>query len=558
MPTSGLLLLLLTLLAMPQAAPQGVRTGIVGGNVFDAASGQPLKDATVMLSFVGPRPEREMKTDEKGFFAYTNVEPGEYELKVDLPRYLTQKYGQIAFDSRIGRNLVVEPGGRYNVSFPMIRAAVVSGRVYDSNRQPVAKAETQLLTSRYNNLGLRTLYRLIRPVNTDDRGEYRFEDVPPGDYYVRAAYGSAPATQAPGTLVVRANNVATIYYPGVTSSDEAQVIRVPAGTDVQAIDFSLTPPSPFKVSGRIVNPFLQQRLPAYDYYLVPRNARLSEGEGSVPDQDPANDKFEFRNVPPGSYDLYVGFHLGDPRALQPIYSGRIPIEVVDRDVTDLTVVIDSGINIKGEIKLDVDAATAKPNVTQVQPLFVVMDGMPAILSPTALLGRGRIVQQDGRFEIPHAAAGRYRLLVSLEGAMRSFYVSAARLGTQDILGQVFDIDRDSTGPLVVELSATGGTMAGGVTGRSGAAVAGAQVVLVPPINLRLDQTAYKTAITNEQGRFTISAIRPARYSVFAFPQRTDIGALMNAEFIAPYLNFGVSVEISKGQTIRQDFAVDRD
>jgi hypothetical protein len=368
MPTSGLLVLLLTLLALQQTAPQGARTGIVGGNVFDAASGQPLKDATVMLSFVGPRPEREMKTDEKGFFAYTNVEPGQYELKVDLPRYLTQKYGQIAFDSRIGRNLVVEPGGRYNVSFPMIRAAVVSGRVYDSNRQPVAKAETQLLTSRYNELGLRTLYRLIGPVNTDDRGEYRFEGVPPGDYYVRATYGSAPATQAPGTIVVRANNVATIYYPGVTSSDEAQVIRVPAGTDVQAIDFSLPPPSPFKVSGRIVNPFLQQRLPAYDYYLVPRNARLREGESSVPDQDPANDKFEFRNVPPGSYTLYVGFHLGDPRDRQPIYSGRIPVEVVDRDVTDLTVVIDSGINIQGEIKLDVDdAATAKPNVTQVQP-----------------------------------------------------------------------------------------------------------------------------------------------------------------------------------------------
>ena len=139
--------------------------------------------------------------------------------------------------------------------------------------------------------------------------------------------------------------------------------------------------------------------------------------------------------------------------------------------------------------------------------------------------------------------------------MRSFYVSAARLGTQDILGQVFDIDRDSTGPLVVELSATGGTMAGGVTDRGGAPAAGAQVVLVPPINLRLDQTAYKTTITNAQGRFTISAIRPATYTVFAFPQRTDIGALMNAEFMAPYLNFGVSVEISKGQTIRQDFAV---
>src|SRR5207249_2423377 len=142
---------------------------------------------------------------------------------------------------------------------------------------------------------------LIGPVNTDDRGEYRFEDVPPGDYYVRAAYGSAPATQVPGTLVVRANNVAPIYYPGVTSSDEAQVIRITAGADVQAIDFSLPPPSPFKVSGHIVNPFLQQRPPVYDYYLIPRNARLREGESSVPNQDPANDKFELRDVPRGSY-----------------------------------------------------------------------------------------------------------------------------------------------------------------------------------------------------------------------------------------------------------------
>ena len=98
-------------------------------------------------------------------------------------------------------------------------------------------------------------------------------------------------------------------------------------------------------------------------------------------------------------------------------------------------------------------------------------------------------------------------------------------------------------------------MAGSVTDRGGVPVAGAQVVLVPPINLRLDQTAYKGATTSAQGRFTISTIRPGVYTAFAFTRRSDIGALMNSEFMSPYLNFGVAVDISKARLIRQDLTV---
>src|SRR5438105_3303037 len=380
MATVGFHLLMLVFFGLLPAAPQALRTGLVEGSVIDGATGQPLKDATVTLSFVGPRPEREMKTDEKGLFAFIDVEPGQYELKVEQPGYLTQKYGQIAYDSRIGRNLVVQAGGRYNVPFPMVRTAIVSGRIYDTNRQPVAKAELQLLTIRYDSTGQRALYRLTTalPVNTDDRGEYRFEGVPPGDYYVKAAYRSLPANQV--GVSVQANNVAATYYPGVTSPDE-------------------------------------------------------------------------------------------PRTNLQIYSARIAIDVVDRDVTDLTVVIDSGIDIKGETKLAADAnATTRPNFSDVQPLFVVTDGMPSILSPTAFLARQRFVQQDGTFEIPHVPFGRYRLLVSLPGPMRAYYASAARIGTEDILGQVFEINSDTTGPLVIELSDAGATMAGVVTDRGGVPV----------------------------------------------------------------------------------------
>jgi hypothetical protein len=90
-----------------------------------------------------------------------------------------------------------------------------------------------------------------------------------------------------------------------------------------------------------------------------------------------------------------------------------------------------------------------------------------------------------------------------------------------------------------------------VTGRDGSPLGGAQVRLLPPINLREDQTAYRSGIADSQGRFAISAIHPEAYTVLAFPQPVETSDLMNREFIAPYLNFGVPVDLPKGQAIRQ-------
>jgi|ERR1041385_4984758 hypothetical protein len=40
----------------------------------------------IPLSFVGRRPEKTMKTDEKGLFTFMDVEAGRYELKVGTAR----------------------------------------------------------------------------------------------------------------------------------------------------------------------------------------------------------------------------------------------------------------------------------------------------------------------------------------------------------------------------------------------------------------------------------------------------------------------------------------
>src|ERR1051326_7902294 len=115
MATLGFHFFVLVLFGLLQAAPQAARAGFVQGSVIDAATGQPLKDATATLRFRGRRLERTMKTDEKGLFTFMDVEPGPYELKVEQPGYLSQKYGQVSYDIPLPPDLVVEAGGRYNV-----------------------------------------------------------------------------------------------------------------------------------------------------------------------------------------------------------------------------------------------------------------------------------------------------------------------------------------------------------------------------------------------------------------------------------------------------------
>ena len=98
-----------------------------------------------------------------------------------------------------------------------------------------------------------TMVSIVSPdgppsVQTDEHGEYRIHGLPSGDYYVRATYSAGPNTVS---KVVRSNTAAPTYYPGVADPDQAAAVKVTAGLDVNAIDFTLAPPSSVTISGRI-------------------------------------------------------------------------------------------------------------------------------------------------------------------------------------------------------------------------------------------------------------------------------------------------------------------
>jgi Carboxypeptidase regulatory-like domain len=531
-------LLFLLAVTVSQAASQQLPGAALEGVVVDAETGSPLKGVHVLALGRGESAYRSATTDDAGRFAFNTLPSGNVMMLVSREGYLGTNLSQ-----------QVAPAGRYSRQITLTRSANVSGRVYDVNRRPAPRVVVQLLREAYDVIGQRSLvpaHTSDGVVRTDDKGEYHVTGIEPADYYIRATYAAESARRTIGALVVTANNSAATYYPGVTSPEEALPMKVIGGADLQAIDFSIEPQAPFKISGRIINPFLHSDIDRYSYFLVRRNARLSDGNGLVADTDPDIERFELRNVPRGSYDLYVGFRSG-PSFEDVYYTGRASVDVVDRDISDLTITIDAGVNVSGTWYSE-DAGATEPGIRVPLGLRPVA-GMPELLAPISADDRDRLFKMDGKFEMPHVALGRYVLSFNLP---RNVYVAAARLGAQDILGRPFDVDSNSTGPLHIETSSFGGMIEGIVNDRAGKTLTGAQVVLVPPLNFRMDQFSYKSASTDAQGWFSIAGIRPGRYSAFAFTQKISSNAAMNSEFMTPYLSFGVELEIGEAQQLYRD------
>ena len=92
------------------------------------------------------------------------------------------------------------------ITLRFLRAASISGHVYDSDSEPVADASVSLLRPG-RSMGAPVLVQ-YRGTSTDDRGEYRFSNIDPGQYYIRArtipfSLGSGSASGFDGSMCGR-------------------------------------------------------------------------------------------------------------------------------------------------------------------------------------------------------------------------------------------------------------------------------------------------------------------------------------------------------------------
>jgi hypothetical protein len=435
-------------------------------------------------------------TDSRGRFAFVNVEPGTYRVIFSAPGYAKQDFGQRSA-AGTGTPIALKPGdAKTDIIMRMSPVGAISGHIQGNGGQPVAGVPVQLFRFVYDENGQRKPLR-IALANTNDRGEYRFFFLSPGRYYLKAGgepgqaraelqAGSMYSTVAIGGYTSpnqNSQNYSVAYYPGVADANDAAAIDLDPGADLGGIDLSVSPQQSYRVRGRVVDPRTGQPPTAATVSLSPQ-MRPDDFAGMImfsmdglAAYSPADGSFDFRNVSPGSYTLSV--NLPNPRPTPPLDvnslppaertafleaqsaaerarpRASVPVNVVNSDIDDLSVMIGVTSGISGRVRIDSNA----PNVAS-RFDFLRVTLRPADGSPFPLMNAPefRPPKPDGTFRMENIWPGDYRLAVM--GMPQGFYVKQARLGNADVLNAPFRFTSDDSTTVDIIISPNAGKIDG--------------------------------------------------------------------------------------------------
>ena len=522
--------LLLQVPADPKAGIEGV--------VIRADSGQPVPAARVTVTRQEGRsgppavsnetPPSMTSTDDNGKFVFQNLADGSYTLQVQGNGYVPQAYGQRYADGP-GTPIVLATGqSAKDITVTLVPAGDISGRLRDSNGAPLVNVPVQLLRYAYNATGQR-VYRSAGTVRTNDLGEYRIYWVTPGRYYLRAG---SPATGADPFDAVMTNALlgnasasgnavppamSSAFYPGVADVQDARPIDIQGGAELQAIDITLmSKPQTYKIRGRVIDSRTGQPAPNASVTPWPQmpgleasglNADAINMSSEFPNRhyNPQAGTFEIGNLAPGTYLVKASvMDAGASRA-----SGSATVAISDSDVDGVAIAAFPPVAISGRLQIDGQL----PQGTTVNRLGFVL-----ISQSERGNGNSNFVQSrtkpDGTFQLNDVLPGDYRFRVQPTFDM---YIKEARFEGLDILNTPIHFSGSASGTIDIVLANTSGRVSGIVTdGRSQPAPA-TRVILVPD-RARERTEMYKLTSTDENGRFTFSAIPPGDYKVFSWEQ----------------------------------------
>jgi hypothetical protein len=258
------------------------------------------------------------------------------------------------------------------------------------------------------------------------------------------------------------------------------------------------------------------------------------------------------DLPTGEWDVFPMIPLTRPvptngpdfeetaRAalLAPRYlSGRAHVKVVDRDIADMNIALEST-NVTGRVI----GTSALPQSLRIsmQPL----DGLPSLL--VTHLGAPHPLSSDGGFSFPSVPPGRY--VFEIQVLPFGIYVSDIRVGSQSIYGDgVIQIGSGPRGPVEIRLRSGSVRVKVKVDG----AVASKRntphmVVMVPVLPARQNMVLRPGMSNPGLEEYTFNNVPPGEYKVFAWENSPPYGAALNATFMAKYEDQGTRVKIFEG------------
>lgn len=296
-------------------------TGAISGRAIDQQTGRALADVTVsildidrrfgstglvpgdgrMRTLVGPKrlQDAQTTTGSDGRYSFHELRVARYVVVASRPGFVQQPQGP-ADATLISEGIVqVGAGERVeDVNFVLARAAVVGGQVFDQYGRPLADARVSVAALPESMRG-----GAPSSVEADDRGEYRFDDLPAGNYRFAATVLPERLSKEDQSFVLP--QFQRTYFPGVTTHSESGVISLGPGDKVSGINIPITFAELLTVSGMVLrgSSLAGGRV---DAFVTPSPGASIRRFGVRED-----DSFSIGGLKPGRYLLWVRAEAAD-------------------------------------------------------------------------------------------------------------------------------------------------------------------------------------------------------------------------------------------------------
>ena len=518
----ALVIVVLAGLASAFQPPPSSQLGAVTGRVTESQSGdrpKPIRRALVILKR-GQDPGTGVYSDEKGNF-HLQVEPGDYTIAVERDGYTAAPRTET-------KTVNVQAGQTpAEVDLELVRTGVVSGRIVDADGEPLPHASVQLVPASGRKGGP------YQGAVTDDRGEYRIFQIPPGRYRLSAAY-QAPFQQREIRLQTSDGSpeetYATTYFPGTADAAQASPIDVPAGADLAGFDLQVQRLHAVHIRGRVMG-MESAPLPLVILALQPVDPRSGTMRDTVARD--AGGRFELSGVLPGKYVLSAT--APDLTNQGGGFSAQQAIDVGQADVEGIQLTLAAPQTIKGTVV--VPEGRKMPS-----GLLVLLSSRGRTQRQAGGLGK---VGSDASFTFPSVAAGDYDIQLASGGVFDDLYISSIRRGDDDVLARGLHVSGPGGNPVEIVLKPNGGSVEVTVDNSKGEPVPDASVALLPDPPLREQPALNATCMTDARGACTVRGITPAGYHAFAFRKGAGVD-LRDPDTIKDFEPYAKAVTVAEG------------
>jgi protocatechuate 3,4-dioxygenase beta subunit len=513
--------------------PDPRATASISGRVVDRQSGAPILGVTLRLvSYDVMRVARSAMTDADGRFTFTQLVPGRYELEARADGYLRVNFGNRRSPDR-GRPIDLADLEAFAAAdFALDATSAITGVVVDEFGEPAPNILVQASEARYIAGRMRMLPVGGQGKLTDDKGQFRVDNLAPGRYYLTALTGAFATSDETGGF-------APTYYPGTPEIDSAQPVVVGVATEVRSLQFALVPAPMAVMAGRLVD---ERGEPVAGGNVWFNPSESKDGMAAItmartvagPDG-----RFSYRNVPPGAYTVQAfGRPVGGGNL------GRAPFGWLDvtmngDDRTDLVVHVVTGAVLTGTIVFEGDAPRPAPNEVRVTPRAVEFRSSPMAGGPPP-----RVVHDDWTFEV--GAMSGLRVLRT-DNTSAVWTLKQVTLNGRDVTDTPIDFRNGDVSGIEVILTDSAANLSGTVTDRADAPIDDYTVVIfsTDARHWAFPSRYLQLARPNQTGGFVAPGLPPGEYLVVALPS-SETGDWEDPAFLESIRPLAESVALSAG------------